>query len=395
MSKLNIELNGKNKKILMIIVPLLIIFIFYFAIYKPIVSRGETLKGRIEEMQRKMDTKDFNYKDKAKIEQEIQKLKDENAEILNNYPAVLTQEHSFRFLLDVEKYVQNIRVRDISFSKVTPFGENSEEKSGDEAGQENKAKSSEENEKPKKDGEEIFISSIDFTVKTDYKGLKKLLKYIDDYENKIVVEQISVNKSEKSRKFDANMKVKLISVKYSENQTIPEFDKVPFGKDIFFENVDMELDDETLKELNAKKESLHSKLSGPHDSLGDAFIDINSPNNTASAQSIGLAKSISETIVRSDENAQIVMDLTVEKDGDSYVMKYFVNGVTKSGSIERGEAIEIDIYSSARDGADDLSGVTLNLRNKTDEVVYLNLYNEDMNNPRFKVGETKGEYLVR
>ncbi len=399
----------KSKKTILAIVIILILgVIFYYFVYNPMVKNIALLRDGIISFESEI----AGLKNKNKredIEKEIQELEESNELILKKYPATLSEESSMRLALDIEKDIDGVEINNLVFKPVQMFNIVADDNSvkDDETvttmlGERSKAVATnfgdgtdfelEANQlqEMKKDGnikdkDISFFQSLEFKSTMTYDSLKRVLEYINNYKIKTVVDDLSIKSSEKPAMVDVSFKLRMMGISSSTNTNKPKFDAVPKGKDRFFEKKNSEGDD-----FGATDEK-----SGIKDAMGDVFIDVHPTSSDAPAQTVGMANDSNDNAIKLDKNKVVNIDITILKEGEQYIARYFMNGITKKGLFDKGNALELDIYSSLRKGKDDKVGVILNLRNKTDDMLYINLYDEDSDNPRFSTGITEGKFKVR
>lgn len=102
-----------------------------------------------------------------------------------------------------------------------------------------------------------------------------------------------------------------------------------------------------------------------------------------------------ESYVYVDRNGVEVVDVEIMQDGENYYYKYKTSMESYPLNYEEewiefvpeNEYISMQINSQSRSGADDESGVRLNIVNESDIIFYVNILNEDVINPRIEYTE--------
>ncbi len=403
-------MKSREKTLLLVLGVLLIGTAFYYLVYSPIDSKGNELRRNIASIKSQISEIKTTH-DKEIIIKEIEKLKLSNDVILNKYPSLLTEENPMRLFIDMEKEIEDVKFNDITFKPIQILkiaDENYVEKANTVADNNYKNKFSECDFNNKKLDKDIiadkeglesgelkekdvsFCQSVEFGVIVNYENLKKILDYINSYHIKTVVDDISIRKEDEDGVLGVNMNLRMIGISSSTNTNRPSFDSVPKGRDELFEPSE----DKSSLSMSMFYDKLNDKNT-PRDERGDLFININPVSSDDTAQKVGMLPEKELDSIRLDENKVVQVDITVLKEDDKYIARYYMNGITKKAFFERGNAIEVDVYSSLRDGDNDKSGVILNLRNDIDEILYINVYDDDKDNPRFDTGITEGKYLVR
>lgn len=102
-----------------------------------------------------------------------------------------------------------------------------------------------------------------------------------------------------------------------------------------------------------------------------------------------------ESYVYVDRNGVEVVDVEIMRDGENYYYKYKTSMESYPLNYEeewiefvpKNDYISMQIISQSRSGADDQSGVELNIVNESDIIFYVNILNEDVINPRIEYTE--------
>ncbi|MDW7667532.1 MAG: hypothetical protein SCJ93_01800 [Bacillota bacterium] len=103
-----------------------------------------------------------------------------------------------------------------------------------------------------------------------------------------------------------------------------------------------------------------------------------------------------DSYVYADSNAMETVDIEVMQEGEMYYYKYRTSMQSYPSNfndewiefVPENEYISMQINSEERTGADDESGVVLNIVNETDIIFYVNIMNEDLTNPRVEYTES-------
>jgi type IV pilus assembly protein PilO len=103
-----------------------------------------------------------------------------------------------------------------------------------------------------------------------------------------------------------------------------------------------------------------------------------------------------ESYVYVDRNGVEVVDVEIMQDGENYYYKYKTSMESYPLNYEEewiefvpeNEYISMQVNSEPRSGADDESGVELNIVNESDIIFYVNILNEDIINPRIEYEES-------
>ncbi len=389
-----------NKNLIILLIVLAILVGGYYGAYRPIVGKGQRLESEINDLNSQIAALEPDYLKMAEIQEEIASIEEVNTKKLAKYPAKLSEEFGFRLLFDIEK-MSGVEFKDVAFGNVELIS------SGNVApapsAEEGSAEGGEST--PAPEPENSYSQSINTRTVTDYEGLKEILKFIYKYPNLTVIENLNVTDISGTTDLAMDMQLQMIGISSSPNDKMPEFDKVERGKDVFFDLVyGEELDPEKadlgkkFREERKKNEgkSPSSKKKGPKEGFADIFLDVHAVTADSEAQSLGMVTvNPSSSVIKSDVNGQMSVDIIIENYGEDLVATYYMNGEERSEIFPMGEVLEMAVYSSERTGEEDYSSVIVNIENITTNKLYINLADEDENNPRIIFNNITGDYEIR
>ena len=220
--------------------------------------------------------------------------------------------------------------------------------------------------------------SINFTG--TYDSIIKFLNSISNYDKKIVVSNISINESGLDEITGA-MNIEIYAI--------------PKINDELEEYLKWELNNTYGKEVPFSSGESTGFQSSTSDIASDFNIVVKSINSDLPTIMMGKSDdSFKNTYVYVDSNEQEIVEMELTQEGDKYYYKY----KTAKGSLPSNYndspiefipnlegSIVIDILSEARVNDTDRSAMKLNLINKTDKLVSVNISGDDYSRPRVTV----------
>ncbi len=356
-------MNSREKKLITLVLFLLVLLVLYYLVYRPIKNEERKLESEISSLQQELDDLRVEY-DKLPEYRESILLAQENIEwILEKYPSGLTQEDAFFLLFQVENEFDDIKIETLDFTDVEILNYS------DENNDENTARS--------------LKQSVGTSLKFEYSDLKRFLRFIESYDDRIVLEGLTLNMEPEDDLMSASILVNMYAIA-SESRPYepPTFDPVDIGNPDPF----------IAGEANESEEVVVR----PTDGDGDFFIRLKPTESDIDAQIIGRRNDDNQsTYVRSDLNQEVSAIIRIYEENGQYLANYDVQGdFVEAVLFELGQVLEIDLYSSSRLGADDLSAMILTVFNQTEEILYLNTIEEDATNPRLKIITSEGKVVV-
>lgn len=220
--------------------------------------------------------------------------------------------------------------------------------------------------------------SINFTG--NYEGIIKFLNSISNYDKKIVVSNISINESGLDEITGA-MNIEIYAV--------PKID------DEIEEYLKWELNNTYGKEIPFSSSESTGFQSLGSDIVSDFDIVVKSINSDLPTIMIRkLDDAFRNTYVYADSNEEEIVEMELTQEGDKYYYKYktgkgslpsnYNDSPIEFVPISQGNIV-IDILSEVRVNNNDRSAIKLNLINKTDRLVSVNISGDDESKPRVTI----------
>ena len=359
-------MSNREKQLIGVVAVLLVLVALYFAAYKPMLNKRIALEEEIDSLTVTATELRKEYEQLPVYKEGILAAQKNIKAIEGNYPAGLSQEAAFKLIFDIEEDFETMQFEDVTFS-----------------GKEVLSYSDENN-----DENTLFATKQTMTSNfvMTYDTLKEFLAFIRDYPNRTVLSDINLNLIEDKKEIGFTLSANSYAIEGGGRAyTKPTFSEVPLGKDQLFDTPRVEdLPDILLDDQ-------------PRDPKSDFFISLSPVQADIAAQIIGLSTDNNQsTYVENDLNDVVQAIIRIYEENGDYFVNYDVGGSYRSGiPFDLGDALELDLYSTARVDENDAVGMTLTVFNETDYILYINMKEEDEDQPRFRVNVSEGKVKMK
>ena len=219
------KISDRDKKILFIVGGLAILALAYFLGFQKMMEKRSTLVEENITLEQEVNKLLGMVANKAKVEQETQQYQTDREKILANYPPELrTQDVIYQLdlmeqevknlVLETEGYTMNqiffsngalldAAVQDVAVAPADTTGGTATAITG-------------------------YRSDINTTCKTDYKSLIKMIDFINNNENRMVIDNVTLNQGEGEKQINCSMTLKMYAVSGTEKEY--KDPAVPSGK---------------------------------------------------------------------------------------------------------------------------------------------------------------------
>ncbi|MBO5609807.1 MAG: hypothetical protein J5929_05520 [Eubacterium sp.] len=370
-------MTDTNKKILLTLLGIIILFAAYMYVVKPKMSSIKSLESDIDELQARYDDLCAKEAQKEQLLAETEEFNKQFDEVVEKFAPDLNQENTVEFLKNTELENDFVNMS-VALPQETAYyiiGQ------GAVAGQEQVADAD-------NDAYVVYNDNYNISYSGTYEGVKSYLDYILNYKYRMAVEQITIAFAEDAdapiTECTGSLTLNTYAVKHEDRiADIPKVD-VEEGKENIFA---------TEGEYMST-----SAGSSDHDSdNGDSIVSnhnmiimLNNAGNDTSSGIIAAASASNEaTYVTSNENK--VEDLTIsitEEDGKNYIT-YAIGSKSYKAEVLTSD-VAIYVKSSSRVDDKDTNGVNVKISNDTALPVYIKVADDDASNPRFKLAEKAG-----
>ena len=370
-------MTDTNKKILLVLLGVIILFATFMYVVKPKMSSIKSLESDIDELQARYDDLCAKEAQKEQLLAETEEFNKQFDETVSKFAPDLNQENTVEFLKNTEldNDFVNMSVsmpRDTVFYILGQGAVTNQDEALD----------------ADKDAYVAYNNNYNINYSGTYEGLKSYLDYILNYKYRMAVETISINFDEEAdspiMECTGTVTLNTYAVKHEDRiADIPKVD-VEEGKENIF--------------ATEGEYMPASAASSDHDSdNGDSIVSnhnmiimLNNAGNDTSSGIIAAASASNEaTYVTSNENK--VEDLTIsitEEDGKNYIT-YAIGSKSYKAEVLTSD-VAIYVKSSSRVDDKDTNGVNVKISNDTALPVYIKVADDDASNPRFKLAEKAG-----
>ena len=415
-------MSDRDKKLLIDLGALVILAAAYFLVGKPYLDKIDSLSNEKNQLQSELSQKREAYENKETYEQGIAEAKEKINKIIEEFPEDNSDEKSIMFASHAEADIP-IWFSQIKFAEETKKminGEEVQSASEEEAeqleenvemaeGEEDSAGESENDSEAGETGGSTGISDLMYrdtelglSFQTQYDGFKKLLTYIRDYEDRIVIKQIDVSYGDMTGLVTGTMVLSQYAI-LGPDRILPEVETgvEDLGTDIIFMNnnyggsiIDLiqdiysdflsmilgELPEEALDELGT-----------------DYFIKVNAVTDNTNGKTIGRADDSTETTyITSASNKKEEVTFKVSGSDGKYSVYYKIGKTEYTDTISKDSdgKVYLRVVSSPRMDDGDESAVSLRVINDSDISIVVNIEGDDSQNPRVNVMERVGNVTV-
>lgn len=378
------NLSERDKKLLLILVVVIIAAATYFFVVSPLTDATEALETEVAGLQDKNNYLDQLENSREEYVTGAKEFAQKKEEILAKYPSDMLQEASFQFLYNTELLIpMELSMATYGELATTAISAAPAEQAAPAEGTE--AAPAETIVEPVTavitDNLMGISEANDYTYTVGYTEFKDFLKYILDYDNRMVITSLTATYSAETDEMSGNFSM----THYAING---------MGR-------------ESIKYLRPSMiqgtSNLFMLASGNYsggDTSGNAdfFVMLCQPDADVDAKIVGRTQDATEdTYLSSDTNNQQEITVTFEGTDGQYLATYSIGdkSIAEGISFVKDGAILLEIMSSPRVGEDDKVAANLNIVNKTDITVAVEVSDDDPTNPRVAITGKTGAIISR
>ncbi len=414
-------MSDRDKKLLVYLGALIILAAAYFLVGKPYLDKLDELSNEKSQLEMELREKREAFENKSMYEQGIAESKEKIDSIMAEFPEDNTDEKSIMFASHAETDIP-IWFNQMKFAEETKMminGQEAESASDVEQAQLEENVAAAEGEAAP-DGVEnapdveggrgktglsdlmYRDTELGLTFECKYDGFKKILAYIRDYEDRIVIKEIDVAYSNMTGLVTGSMVLSQWAV-LGPDRELPEVetDVDSLGTDNVFTNTNQ---GGTIIELLADIASdFLAAIMGEMpeealDELGtDYFIKVNAVTDNTNGKTIGRADDSTEaTYITSASNKKEDVNFKISGSGGSYSVYYKVGKSEYTDTIKKDAdgKIYLRVVSTMRMTDGDESAVSMHVVNESDIPAVVNIEGDDSDNPRVTITERAGDVTV-
>ena len=412
-------MSTRDKKLLVYLGALIIIAAAYFFFGRPYLDKINALSTEKTSLEMELKEKKSEYENKDMYEQGITDANARIGEIISMFPEDNTDEKSIMFASHAEAEIP------IWFSQMSFAAQNQKLVNGGDVPsasdaeqqqlEENVAAAEGEEVQGEAEGGEqgaVTESSVGgligrntdlgLTFQVEYDNFKKFLEYLRDYDERIVLKDISISYSSMSNIVSGNLTLSQYAI-LGGGRELPEV--VTGVESLGTDNVFMHRDEGgSILDLIADMASdFLNKLMGglseeAMDEFGtDYFVKVNAVTDNTSGVTAGKADDpAGRSYITGDRNDTEQVIFSVSGSDGKYKVKYTVGEAEYEDETEREEdgKVYLRIISTERANNEDKVAVSLHVHNTSDIPVVVNIEGDDNDKPRVSITEKNGEVTV-
>lgn len=400
-------MSERDKKLLVYLGALIILAAAYFLVGKPYLDKMDSLSNEKAALTAALSEKQLAFSRQGEFQQGIEKGKADIQNIIDKFPEDNSDEKSIMFVANAEKDV-SMWISNIQFAEDTEGLVSGEESASDreqEALEANIAANDDEYEAPVDNpaGENtqqgIGISNLigrttqlGLTYTTDYAGFKKLLAYVRDYEDRMVISDLNVTYNPEIGVVTGNMILSQYAI-LGPDRELPEVEtgvsKLGLSN-VFVAN------SSGSYASNFSSDDVSQSSSQVLESE-DYYVKLSAVTGNTHGITIGRADDVMEsTSIVSDANTNEDVFFEFTGSEGSYKVTYtigeqsFIDGFGK----DSGSRIRLRVVSTRRTSESDQVAMKLHVTNETDLPIVISVEGDDKDNPRVNFAEKNGAVVV-
>ena len=414
-------MSDRDKKLLIYLGALVILAAAYFLVAKPFLDKIDALSNEKNQLQTELVEKREAYDNKEMYRNGLDEANTKINEIIAEFPEDNSDEKSImfasraeadipiwfsqmKFAEETKKMINGQEVQSASEAEQEQLEENVENAEGEGDVSDNPS-DQEAGEATDNTGLADLMcrdTELGLTFQTQYDGFKRLLAYIRDYKDRMVIKQIDFSYSEMSGMVSGSMVLSQYAI-LGPGRELPEVETnvEDFGTPNIFQNTDhggtiLDLIEDIYSDFirmllgDLPEEAL--------DELGtDYFVKVNAVTDNTNGKTIGRGDDTSEsTYITSAANKKEEVTFKVSGSGGNYSVYYKVGKAEYTDTINKDSdgKVYLRVVSSSRMSDDDESAVSLRVINESDIPLVVNIESDDTSEPRVGVMERVGNVTV-
>lgn len=385
------NISEKDKKLLMILAILAIVFIPYILVIQPCLEENLQLSNEIIRLEERKSYLTNLILQKEVYKEQTEEMQIQAEKLLERFPSGLPQEASILFMDNTEKMIP-IRLHQVTFGEdvVMPLsGEEGQAEAGenpaggtDGAGAE--APLTETGQETQNAGVDEIRETIDigsnmnglstetqFSFEAGYKEFKDFLYYIKNYRDRMVITGMSASYLGDTDTVSGSFTLKQYAIEGE--------GRLPVSV----------LEPALMKgTTNVFLQAVGLGTGAVENEAADFFFMLSQPEADVDAKIIGKSNDASQaSYLSADNNSEQEMTIEFEGENGQYLANYSIgNESNAEGEIfAKAGTIVLEIISSPRVGEDDKVAAKLHISNKTDLAVKVKVLNDDTENPRVTI----------
>lgn len=348
------KLTQRDKKLLFVLGILLILFVPYYFIVRPYSEKTIALENEAAELENRRNQLYELETRREEFEGGIKEAEKEQEKLLNCFPSELSQEGSLLFLYNTEQLIP-ITLSQVSFGELVREPE---------------------------EGIKGMCASSQILYSVNYKNFKEFLAYVQNYKDRMVISSLSAVYTGELDLVTGSLTLEQYAIAGEERKPV-------------------RLVKPSISEGSSNIFMQASGIASVQEEAADFFLMLSRPKAEVDSVIFGKTKDSSEkTYLTSKENKLQEAAISFKGKEGSYIANYQIGDVKYATdgtgiSFDKEGNIRLEILSSPRTEKEDQVEVRLEIINKTDKTVYVEVKNDDADRPRVTVTGKTGEVILR
>lgn len=358
------KMTSRDKDLVILVVSLGIVAASWFGGAGYINKKIEAVAIEKSILQRDYDERMRILEKKEEYLRDTKIFDDAFALMLDQYPAEISQVSQILFATEIEEYF-GTKVLEVSYtdeSEIYTFG-------SIEPG----------NSEPYK----LTMGSMEIPLTLSYDMWKNFMDYVFSFQDKSIIPEISVNMNEETGEVNGTVTINQFAIK-GEDRILREPElMIPIGTDNIFESgTAMSYDGGITEEKEAIKKDY------------DFYIMLYPSASDVPAKVIAGVDDAEKVVSESNEEETLI--ITAENQGDGASVVTYVLGNEKPSVLYNltGDTIDLYVLCTSRIGEKDLSGLKVQIDNRTDKKMRVGISGDDRARPRFVIERQSGNVDV-
>lgn len=383
------KLTEKDKKLLLILAIVAILCLPYFFVIQPLLDKNGQLVKDISELQSEVNYQKQLALRETEYEEKAQQMADKSSQILARFPSDLPQEVSILFMHNTEQVIP-LSLYQVSFgddvaAQLTSDADAEQIDAAEaEMGDQTDDAVIQDNTQETKlaGGLTAMQTETKLAFDAGYQQFKDFLKFILDYNDRMVITELEASYSAEMDKVDGSFTLAQYALKADSRNPVSVLEpNMTQGTTNVFKQASGSFD-ESMNEEDA----------------ADFFILLNQAEADVDSLVIGQSNDVTEaSYFVSSKNAKQAVTVTFTGELGEYNANYKIgkSSYSKEGiNFTKEGNIILQIISSQRLGDDDAVAIDLNLVNNTDTILDVKLQNDDAEDPRVNIKGKTGNIIV-
>lgn len=373
---MKLAISERDKLLLCLVGSILVVFLAYYFGFRNINDKINTVENEINSLQVKYNDLREKANNAEQYKEDTQKYNLIFDGGLAAYDSGFSQKATLIFTTELEAEL-GVWLRTVSMSDATllyTFG--------------NVTSSN-----PSLSGAKVYSTDMQGYKKTTtysyecgYDTFKDMLAYVLDYDTVYTIDAVNCSYDEENELMSGNITISQYAVTGSDREYYEsEIDSIDIGTENLF-----------VSETNP------NRVIESDDDFGlmtnyDIALSLSSESSDLSSVVLG-RRGYSSSQVSANENGNVPVTINIAGENGDYMISYSVGDAQYPDaekaamdlSFNPGRSLDLVVFSSGRESADDMAGAAVTINNESDMTLNIKVVNDDSQRPRFNVENVNG-----